>query len=125
MANMGVLAVCAHEGACAPGTSVCVWRSDASVAHSDVVVSSCFSQAAWARCEVAPRRAAHVYTWPGSNWRPSACKADVIATRPQVRMWVANLGVLTVCAHQCTCDPGASACVLAGGVCCPPCYCAG
>ncbi len=24
------------------------------------------------------------YTWPGSNWRPSACGADVIATRPQV-----------------------------------------
>ena len=24
------------------------------------------------------------YTWPGSNWRPSACMADVIATRPQV-----------------------------------------
>ena len=29
------------------------------------------------------------YTWPGSNWRPSACEADVIATRPQVlwKMW--------------------------------------
>ena len=29
------------------------------------------------------------YTWPGSNWRPSACEADVIATRPQVlwNMW--------------------------------------
>ena len=26
-----------------------------------------------------------IYTWPGSNWRPSACEADVIATRPQVR----------------------------------------
>ena len=24
------------------------------------------------------------YTWPGSSWRPSACWADVIATRPQV-----------------------------------------
>ena len=24
------------------------------------------------------------YTWPGSSWRPSACEADVIATRPQV-----------------------------------------
>ena len=24
------------------------------------------------------------YTWPGSNWRPSARWADVIATRPQV-----------------------------------------
>ena len=28
--------------------------------------------------------AAAKYTWPGSNWRPSACEADVIATRPQV-----------------------------------------
>ena len=24
------------------------------------------------------------YTWPGLNWRPSACEADVIATRPRV-----------------------------------------
>ena len=24
------------------------------------------------------------YTWPGSSWRPSACEADIIATRPQV-----------------------------------------
>ena len=24
------------------------------------------------------------YTWPGSNWRPSACEADVVAARPQV-----------------------------------------
>ena len=30
--------------------------------------------------------AAAKYTWPGSNWRPSACEADVIATRPQV-LW--------------------------------------
>ena len=28
------------------------------------------------------------YTWPGSNWRPSACWADVIATRPQVHIVV-------------------------------------
>ena len=28
------------------------------------------------------------YTWPGSNWRPSACEADVIATRPQVLMHI-------------------------------------
>ena len=27
------------------------------------------------------------YTWPGSNWRPSACEADVIATRPQVPLY--------------------------------------
>ena len=25
------------------------------------------------------------YTWPGSNWRPSACWDDIITTRPQVR----------------------------------------
>ena len=30
------------------------------------------------------RDEATTYTWPGSNWRPSACEADVIATRPQV-----------------------------------------
>ena len=29
-------------------------------------------------------RSTRKYTWPGSNWRPSACEADVIATRPQV-----------------------------------------
>ena len=28
------------------------------------------------------------YTWPGSNWRPSACGADVIATRPQVLLGI-------------------------------------
>ena len=33
------------------------------------------------------------YTWPGSNWRPSACEADVIATRPQVRVTIE-------CMHQ-------------------------
>ena len=32
------------------------------------------------------RRIASKYTWPGSNWRPSACEADVIATRPQVHV---------------------------------------
>ena len=39
------------------------------------------------------------YTWPGSNWRPSACEADVIATRPQV--------LLTHCVHvtfACICN---------------------
>ena len=25
-----------------------------------------------------------VYTSPGLNWRPSACEADVMATRPEV-----------------------------------------
>ena len=31
------------------------------------------------------------YTWPGSNWRPSACEADSIATRPQVPLHCALL----------------------------------
>ena len=31
------------------------------------------------------------YTWPGSNWRPSACEADVIATRPQVLVMLAAM----------------------------------
>ena len=29
---------------------------------------------------------AQTYTWPGSKWRPPACEADVIATRPHVLM---------------------------------------
>ena len=33
-----------------------------------------------------PVKQKRYYTWPGSSWRPSACEADVIATRPQVRM---------------------------------------
>ena len=33
------------------------------------------------------------YTWPGSNWRPSACEADVIATRPQVLLKVELLQI--------------------------------
>ena len=38
-------------------------------------------------CHLRLRRvSAAKYTWPGSNWRPSACEADVIATRPQVPM---------------------------------------
>ena len=36
-----------------------------------------------AKCIAPPLQVAK-YTWPGSNWRPSACEADVIATRPQV-----------------------------------------
>ena len=32
----------------------------------------------------APRAREQKYTQPGSNWRPSACYADVIATRPWV-----------------------------------------
>ena len=40
-------------------------------------------QATIAKCIARPLQIAK-YTWPGSNWRPSACEADVIATRPQV-----------------------------------------
>ena len=36
------------------------------------------------RVRTARRYQFYTYTWPGSNWRPSACKADVKATRPQV-----------------------------------------
>ena len=45
-----------------------------------------FALARVAHGEVALKRAEQkcTYTWPGSNWRPSACEADVIATRPQV-----------------------------------------
>ena len=32
------------------------------------------------------RSGAVKYTRPGSNWRPSACEADVIATRPLVQV---------------------------------------
>ena len=39
------------------------------------------------------------YTWPGSNWRPSACGADVIATRPQVLVTVVLLDCFTVCSR--------------------------
>ena len=31
-------------------------------------------------------REKQIYTRPGSNWRPSACEADVIATRPLVQV---------------------------------------
>ena len=36
---------------------------------------------------------ATTYTWPGSIWRPSACEADVIATRPRVLhdRWIERL----------------------------------
>ena len=33
---------------------------------------------------LAPETRIRCYTWPGSNWRPSACEADIIATRLQV-----------------------------------------
>ena len=35
---------------------------------------------------ILPQCTPKIYTWPGSNWRPSACWADVIATRPQVQV---------------------------------------
>ena len=43
----------------------------------------CNRQTTVATCIAPPLQVAK-YTWPGSNWRPSACEADVIATRPQV-----------------------------------------
>ena len=43
----------------------------------------CNRQNTVATCIAPPLQVAK-YTWPGSNWRPSACEADVIATRPQV-----------------------------------------
>ena len=46
------------------------------------LVSRCFANPKQKNVSVClPRKE---YTWPGSNWRPSACEADVIATRPQV-----------------------------------------
>ena len=37
------------------------------------------------------------YTWPGSSWRPSACEADVIATRPQVLMTIPSVSNICRC----------------------------
>ena len=37
---------------------------------------------------ITARGRTRIYTWPGSNWRPSACWADVIATRPQVHIFL-------------------------------------
>ena len=49
-----------------------------------VASSTCWDSEAWAsRCK---------YIWPGSNWRPSACEADVIATRPQMQLHKRQLG---------------------------------
>ena len=59
--------------------------------------SFCLPSLAW------PHLASHFlhcsgkYTWPGSNWRPSACETDVIATRPQVLL------LRTSKAHQRAC----------------------
>ena len=35
------------------------------------------------------------YTQPGSNWRPSACQADVIATRPWVLLMLLFLAIIS------------------------------
>ena len=37
------------------------------------------------------------YTWPVSSWRPSACEADVIATRPQVLMTIPSVSSICRC----------------------------
>ena len=50
---------------------------------------------------IAPPLQIAKYTWPGSNWRPSACEADVIATRPQVLKAGAHQEIFSgVCGHQ-------------------------
>ena len=64
-----------------------------------------FALARNAHGEVAQKRVKQKreYTWPGSNWRPSACEADVIATRPQVldnfsnRVSITFIAFLNVC----------------------------
>ena len=49
-------------------------------------IKLCFPEAPVAIMEMCCLRSwpTRNYTWPGSSWRPSACWADVIATRPQV-----------------------------------------
>ena len=51
-------------------------------------IKLCFPEAPVAIMEMCCLRSwpTRNYTWPGSSWRPSACGADVIATRPQVLM---------------------------------------
>ena len=51
------------------------------------------SSAASLRC-LMRRCQSNTYTLPGSNWRPSACWADVIATRPRVPCCI-----FSPCAH--------------------------
>ena len=58
-----------------------------SVCHSNSTSTTYCCQASSPRIHsVFNRWVKSLYTWPGSNWRPSACEADVIATRPQVRV---------------------------------------
>ena len=48
------------------------------------------------------------YTRPGSNWRPSACEADVIATRPLVQViaiWRAHSSLRSGACFVFTCAP--------------------
>ena len=42
---------------------------------------------------------AETYTWPGSNWRPSACEADDVATRPKVLMTKLTQSNYTATSH--------------------------
>ena len=81
------------RGVCADlpgGACACVWwwgegragaaaRVERGGAHgaAPAIASTCVGA-------VHARHMVKAYTWPGSNWRPSACEADVIATRPQV-----------------------------------------
>ena len=63
-----------------------------------------------------PQLTVSLYTWPGSSWRPSACGADVIATRPQVLVMAVPLCRLIAAQHwsgsRCVCSRrwGLSAC---------------
>ena len=60
---------------------------------SGLVFSSDFGRVVWDIHHLPSFSFLREYTWPGSNWRSSACEAAVIATRPQVLTW-----------HFCTCD---------------------
>ena len=47
--------------------------------------SVAYCKSAWGTRHSDKTKPCRNYTRPGSNWRPSACEADVIATRPQMR----------------------------------------
>ena len=65
------------------------WEGSVTVPVSVLVsapasVPALVSAPAPASVSMLPSLSARGYTWPGSSWQPSACGADVIATRPQV-----------------------------------------
>ena len=113
-----VAAVCCHVHA--------VWSYSASNLRS---VVGC-----WRRQPANDHAPPPCYTWPGSSWRPSACWADVIATRPQVLLllwacaWVLSKqrrrSQVPRCRARSTASDCASACCCTQGgdlqVGCPP-----